>query len=114
MSKLNVTIFSLISVVAFSSSVFAKPKVQIPHLDLEMSGAEYEAIGADQKVGLSDFAFDELQYILTAGKRNLDWLMFINNQRPAGSKISFSSAATQVGIPMDAPRVYNPQLIRSA
>ena len=85
----------------------------LPHMDLDMTGPEYQRLlnqlfsfeGFDQELA------NELQPIFEAGKRNLDWLKFINNHRPAGQKISLSSKETQQASPIEEPRRYNPTII---
>ncbi len=83
----------------------------IPHIDLEMSGQEY----TQRLAGRSAFTL-ELQAVLEMGKRNLDWLVHINQVRAKGPKgqepISFSNASTQQGFPLDAPRIYNPTIVQ--
>lgn len=79
----------------------------IPHLDLEMSSTEL-AKAFEQEQSKQILIKEEtrrLNEAVKAGKRNLEWLQFINNNRT--DKISFSSPATQRGIPMDAPKEYN-------
>jgi len=85
--------------------------LMIPHLDIEMTGREY----VQQLANRSPLTL-ELQSVLDMGKRNLDWLVRINQARLRAPKklepISFSNAATQQGFPLDAPRIYNPSLIQ--
>lgn len=77
----------------------------IPHLDLELSGAELSKIYDSRRTILIKEETRRLDEPVRAGKRNLEWLQFINSHRT--DKISFSSPATQRGIPMDAPKEYN-------
>jgi hypothetical protein len=107
----------LILVLSFFNSAWAGPtKVSalpvMPHLDLEMTGNDYLSLLQTARRGV--LPTSELQVILDVGKRNLDWLRYINDARDAAHKISFSSAATQTGIPMGKPRQYNPPIIQSA
>jgi hypothetical protein len=54
-----------------------------PHMDLEMTSAEYRALTS----GLSTLESDDpLQAILEKGKRNLDWIEVINAARKPGWK----------------------------
>src|SRR3989344_1948877 len=83
-----------------------------PHLDLEISGEETRAVLQKQKSRFAALANDSrLQHIIAVGTRNLNWLKFINQHRSEANKISFSSAATQKGIPITEPRRYNPDII---
>jgi hypothetical protein len=89
-----------------SSSLVA---AELPHLDLEMSGVEYRALLKNQVRAFDPQ--DELQDILTLGKRNLDWVEYINSFRAEKDKLVMYTAANQVGIPIDAPRESNRQII---
>lgn len=108
--------FSLTAVFLSASLVFAANTMSqkhdaIPHYDLEMTGAEYSLFLEKNKEALETNATAlSLQDILDVGKRNLDWLKLLNSNRT--NKLSFSSAATQKGYPMDQPREYNPSIIR--
>lgn len=92
-------------------SGYASAAKQLPpfHLDLNASSEEYTALLAQRTklVGLKSPAQEELQKVLDLGKRNLDWLQFMNAKRPADQKFSFSSAATQIGYPIEQPKEYN-------
>lgn len=98
-------------VVPFLFSVAQAQETKIPHLDLEMTGQEYERLW--QHVDLPQmrsFLEDSgLQDALALGKRNLDWLNVLNEKRE--KKISFTSKETQRGIPIDSPSRYNEQII---
>jgi hypothetical protein len=88
-------------------------------LPLDLTGAEYEQIlsspqFANQLFDLNTSANNDdntLKTILQVGKRNLDWLTFINKSVAAPNRLSFSSAETQEGYPLDQPRAYNPSII---
>ncbi|MBU6376537.1 MAG: hypothetical protein KGQ59_11115, partial [Bdellovibrionales bacterium] len=88
---------------------------QIPHLELDLTGPEYRQI---EKTGqLHGEAFQlltpdstsarQLDPVLNAGKRNLDWLNHINARRPSAVPLSLSSPDTQMGFPVDSPRAFN-------
>lgn len=107
------------TVIYFFATVFISALAQahplqmneIPHWDPEMTGAEYESIleaRTMQGFSLRDNA-GSLDPLLALGKRNLDWLRFINQGR--SPTISFSSAATQSGFPMDKPNFYNETIV---
>jgi hypothetical protein len=88
---------------AAKSDISLIDQAEIPHLDPEMTGAEYESYLLQfSSLGQS---FGALDPILAIGKRNLDWLRFINQGR--SDSISFSHPSTQAGYPMDKPNQYN-------
>jgi hypothetical protein len=79
-----------------------------PHMDLEMTSAEYRALTS----GLSTLESDDpLQAILEKGKRNLDWIEVINAARKPGSKLLLSTPETQRGIPITAPSFSNRTIV---
>ncbi len=80
----------------------------LPHLDPEMTGAEYEYYLNRVKVKSSS----GLDFILQHGKRNLEWLKEINAIRPPEKQISFSSAATQKAYPITEPGFNNPTIAK--
>ncbi len=91
----------------FTTLVFLSfAQAEIPHLDLELSGAEISKIYDSQKriVRISEEK-SRLDQAVRAGKRNLEWLQFINEDR--SEKISFTNPANQRGIPIDKPSEYN-------
>ncbi|MGK5081996.1 hypothetical protein WDW37_01730 [Bdellovibrionota bacterium FG-1] len=81
---------------------------ELPHLELDMDGTEYRALLANSGVQTRG----PLQQILDYGKRNLDWLDLINQNRPENNRLELSTPETQVGIPIDHPRESNPTLIQ--
>lgn len=82
-----------------------------PHLDLDLSGIEYQSIFHERPFLLESHEMSsssrQLQPVLDAGKRNLDWLQYLNAHRPADRALSLSSPDTQVGSPITAPRSFN-------
>lgn len=121
--KLFPWIFNLKSVVfpvlilAASAQAISTPH---PHLDLELTGAEYQKLleqqkqasqvfFSDGKVVVQKHIFDD---IFATGKRNLDWIQVLNKNR--STPLSLTTPETQVGYPIDNPRTYNPKIIRDA
>lgn len=108
--KLNIlsTLTLILSGLAFTAN--AKPPI---HLDLEMSGYEYESLLAKQP---RNFSTDNRKHIFddifATGKRNLDWIRLLNKNRT--DQISLSTAETQQGFPINNPRAYNPEIIRTS
>jgi hypothetical protein len=101
---------TLLAASLFGLSLRAIP---LPHMDLNMGGFEYESLlemqlqnaeGPDRK-----HIFDD---IFATGKRNLDWIRLLNQNRT--EPISLSTPETQQGYPLDNPRTYNPEIIRQS
>lgn len=88
----------------------------LPHLDLDMTAMEYRQL-LEQREKTVHHLFDlepnadSLQPVMDAGKRFLDWTIYINENRPKGQQISLTTEATQLGWPIDKPRVSNPTII---
>jgi hypothetical protein len=95
--------------VGISYSAFASAD-HLPHMDLEMTSAEYRALTANMGVLEND---DPLQMILEKGKRNLDWIEFINATRSPDNKLLLSTPATQRGIPITAPSFSNRTIVNT-
>ncbi len=86
-----------------------------PHLDLELSGVEYQSLLRDQPRLLEDEQSSAssrlLQVVLNAGKRNLDWLAHLNSRRSPANPLSLSSPETQIGYPIESPRIFNEVMV---
>jgi len=88
---------------------------QIPHLELDLTGPEYRQIEKTGQLHGETFHLlapdsttaRQLDPVLNAGKRNLDWLNHINARRPSAVPLSLSSPDTQMGFPVDSPRAFN-------
>jgi hypothetical protein len=99
--------FALIS---FGLSAMAKPSRHYPvHLDFEAPSRFYELelrtqtrLGLQAKVVADDAQLEE---VVQAGKRNLDWLIFINQHRD--TPLSFTVPGSLGGIPIDKPKKYS-------
>lgn len=94
------------------------PAKTLPHMDLELTGAEYRILLENQKHTLP-FLLKEGEVtvqahmfadIFATGKRNLDWIQVLNKNRSV--PLSLTTPETQVGYPIDNPRIYNPKIIR--
>lgn len=83
---------------------------QPPHLDLEMTGFEYQAL--EEKLPIVTFQGANVFFedIYSTGKRNLDWIRLLNKN--SKTPISLSTPETQQGYPINQPRIYNPSIIR--
>lgn len=98
---------TLITATSFASSIH--------HLDPEMTGPEYlRLLQKAPKKLKSKLSGEDLQIEkwLEIGKRNLQWVDFVNAHREPGNKISLSSVATQQGNPVSSPRTYNFKIIK--
>jgi hypothetical protein len=80
--------------------------------DPEMTGTELARVYSRQlSLRDEDPEITALQPVLATGKRNLDWLAFVNSQRPSSQQILFTSPQTQTGIPIDAPKSYSAETV---
>lgn len=103
-----------------STVLFAQVAAALPapthHLDLDLSSKEYEALLAKvKKSSTKRFQSSEdlvIEKWLAIGKRNLQWVDFVNASRSADRKLSLSSPATQSGNGPSAPRFYNFKMIK--
>jgi hypothetical protein len=94
----------------------ASADARLPHLDLELSGAEYQTLLREDPRLLEEeqtpsMSSRRLQSVLDAGKRNLEWLAHLNSRRPGSSPLSLSSPETQIGYPIESPRIFNETLV---
>ncbi len=93
-------------VLLFSIQIFAARVPQsIPHFDLEMTGEEWREVLAQRRSVFGSTVSGPLDKVLNLGKRNLDWLRFINSGRT--SKISLTDPSTTKGIPIESPKEYS-------
>jgi hypothetical protein len=108
-SRLN---FTALVTMALSSQAFSAPNqaTQLPHLDLEMTGREYQPLVSDL-INTEDVSSPQLRAILRIGKRNLEWLDHINSLRDVTNQLELSTADTQIGYPIDAPTLNNESLV---
>ncbi len=107
----RVTGFTVLFVAGLSAAMASENEW---HLPLDLNSTELNqalARSQAQSAGMKNTTQQRLQPILNWGKRNLDWLVHLNSLRGASAKLSFSSKATQTGIPIDAPSRYSPSLI---
>jgi hypothetical protein len=103
----NLTFFMAL---IFSSSVMAA----LPHLDLEMTSEEYRSHLATLSKNKA-FAKDDpaIAYSLKIGERLSKWIATINESRSAETAIRLTSPQTRRGVPIDAPSIYNPSIIKA-
>lgn len=81
-----------------------------PHLELDLTSAEYAALLGDVRVDRPS----ELKEPLDSGKRFLDWLVVINKARDPKHQLSLSSPDTMPAFPIDSPRMLNVERIQAA
>jgi hypothetical protein len=100
----------LMASLIFSSSVLAN----VPHLDLEITSAEYQ-VHLKELSRTKNLQSDDpsITASLKLGERLSQWITIINNSRPETSAIRLTSAATRRGVPIDAPSIYSPSTIRT-
>ncbi len=105
-----------LSTVFLSASAMAMPALK-HHLDLELTGREYlnllENAPKAKKNKILSGEDLEIERFLAIGKRNLQWVDFVNAGRSADRKLSLSSPATQNGNGPEAPRFYNFKMIKN-
>ena len=82
--------------------------VALPHLDLEMTGDEYQSLIVNRDDGEFD---DELDPVMKLGKRYFEWLKKINESRPKEKQISISNPQNQPGYPIEQPKYSSPKII---
>jgi hypothetical protein len=88
-----------------STSAFA-----LPHMDLEMTSAEYAQIL--KTVPKSMKADPEIENAIKLGMRLSAWIAKVNTGRSAQTAIRLTSPETRRGIPIDKPSIYNPAIIK--
>lgn len=81
-----------------------------PHLDLEMTSAEYrEHLKTFESLTEDHPAIAEA---LNLGSRLSQWITLINEERTESAAIRLTSSTTRGGIPIDKPSTYSPELIQ--
>ncbi len=83
-------------------------RAEAGHLELEMTSAQYQKLLAQRNGQTRD---DKIKPSLKMGKRFLEWLTFVNENRPEGKKISLTSPETTIAFPVSKPNRSNPELI---
>lgn len=83
---------------------FSSEHAHLP--DPEWSGGEYERYFAKKNI-----RWGNLDPVVRLGARNLAWLRHLNSHRPSNDPLSFTSAATQTGIPITEPMRYNESIV---
>lgn len=113
MKRLSVS--GILFVVFCSALAQAKAPKRLPvHLDLEATSAMYEAaldrspIFSKMSEGQAPEEFP-VEHIINVGKRNLDWLIFINEHRDV--PLTFTVPGSLTGIPITAPKKYSGKLV---
>ena len=84
----------------------------LPHFDLEMSSEEMARV-VGSRLGPQTITPESIQAVQAMGRRNLEWIRFMNQSRPEGAQLSFTSEATQRGIPIYQPNIYSPSIIEA-
>ncbi|MFL5784437.1 MAG: hypothetical protein ACJ76H_07515 [Bacteriovoracaceae bacterium] len=89
---------------------FSAQAMALPHLDLEMTSQEYDALL--KNVPKSMNADPEVEAALKLGQRLSAWIAKVNTGRSETTAIRLTSPQTRRGIPIDKPSIYNPAIIK--
>lgn len=84
--------------------------VHVPHMDLEMTSAEYAKVLST--IPKSVQADPEVENAIKLGMRLSAWIAKVNTGRSAEAAIRLTSPETRRGIPIDKPNIYNPAIIK--
>lgn len=82
----------------------------VPHMDLEMTSAEYAKILKTIPKNLH--ADPEIESAIRLGERLSKWITKVNTGRSAETAIRLTSAETRRGTPIEKPSTYNPAIIK--
>ena len=101
-------IFSLI----LSSGAFAQALIP-PHMDHEMTSAEYESVlqKEETRKGMAYAEDPRITLGIKTGARLSQWIALINTGRTPTTAIRLTSPQTRRGIPIDKPSIYSPTTI---
>lgn len=94
-------------------ALFAGAAEARPHLELDLSSAEYSHLlesGQYQKTTLADEP--SIASALAIGKRLSAWIETENSRRPVETQIRLTSQATRINHPIESPSIYNPAIIQ--
>ena len=85
-------------------------------LDLDMTGHEYRVLlekpeYSDAKEFADDPNDQQFADIQAMGKRNLDWFININKNRPPAQQLQLYNPQVQSGTPIDKPNEYNEEIV---
>ncbi|GIL16715.1 MAG: hypothetical protein BroJett040_04660 [Oligoflexia bacterium] len=98
-----------LSLLLFTPLVLAKSPKAPPHLDLELSSAEYTKLL--EQSHLTFLEADPLKQIVQVGKRNLQWLEFMNAHRDSQHQLRLTTPGSLIGYPIEKPKKYSDQTI---
>jgi hypothetical protein len=105
---MNFTLFLILFFLSDTTSADG----EMPHILPDAPSLEYEV--ELKKLGKFHLnANDGLDSVFAMGRRNIEWIEFINSNRPQEEKLSFTSKETQRRIPIDQPWEYNVEIILS-
>lgn len=98
---------SLLALLSFSATA-----AEVPHLDLEMTSAEYRGILSQNK-NIEDADHPAVALALRHGERLAKWLAFENARRTPSTALRLTSSGTRTGIPIDKPSIYSEKTIQT-
>lgn len=103
-------ILAVLSSLPLQAATHSQKFPTLPHLDPEMTGAEYRSILAKKKI--APLSTDSLSIVLDTGKRNLDFFDYLNSLRAPADKMELWTEANTIAYPMNAPSLNNRDIIR--
>jgi hypothetical protein len=104
---------TLAFVLSLSLSALATPRPHVPHLDPQMSSAEYRHYLKNlPSLSFKNLTVEpEIKRMMKLGERLSKWIELINKNRSADQAIRLTSAATRTSNPIHKPSIYNPEII---
>lgn len=99
----------MIALFLLALPLLTRAETHLPHMDLEMTSAEYAEVL--KSIPKSIKADAEVEAALKLGVRLSAWVAKVNTGRTPETAIRLTSAATRRGIPIDKPNIYNPAII---
>ncbi len=81
-----------------------------PHILPDAPSSAYQALAKRLSKQFSNASSDP---VIQLGERNLQWLKYMNSFRPEGKKLQFTKPGQLTGIPIDAPKNYNAEIIQA-
>jgi hypothetical protein len=107
----------LLATLAFSQAKAHGDFLAPPHLDLEMSSAEYDhhlkTLEVKGTLKNREFEDPSIKEAIAIGSRLGLWIAKVNATRTPTTAIRLTSAATRRGIPIERPNSYSPSIIKA-
>lgn len=90
------------------SSAFA-----VPHLDLEMTSAEYRRYLKNHHSPLKDLDDPRISYAIQLGERLGRWISLVNSKRTPENALRLTLPSLRRSYPIDKPNVYSAAIIKT-